>query len=246
MNKTVNITIPDYLSVENYKKMLNIEHLTDINKMIYSISVLGGIDEEEIKTWAPSDIGKIAGDLSETMAPENMFYPIFEHEGQLYGYSNIHQMSLGEYTDLERLCKDTTANLEEIMALLYRPIKKHIIKDIGFRALHNVRIFTKQLDNPFKWYTLEKYSSDDRLERAEIFKTLPVSMALGAMGFFLALVNQYLANTGIYSQTPVMKEMKKILIEANDRLFQSFGDGLRQYILSPRQVFSTSQETVVL
>lgn len=246
MDKKVHITIPDFLSVENYKKMLNIEHLTDLNKMIYSISVLGGIDEEEVKTWAPADIGKVAGDLSETMAPDEMFYPIFEHEGQLYGYSNIHQMTLGEYTDLERLCKDTTANLEEIMAVLYRPIKKHIFKDLGFRALHNVRIFTKQLDNPFRWYTLEEYNSDDRLERAEIFKTLPVSMALGSMGFFLALVNQYLANTGIYSQDPVMKKMKKIIVEANEKLFQSFGAGLRQYILSPNQVFSTSQETVVL
>ena len=246
MNKTVHISIPDYLSVENYRKLLNIEHLTDINKMVFTISVLAGISEDEIKTWMPKDIAQVANDLTETMSPENVFYPVFQHNGIEYGYNNIDKMSLGEFIDLENLCKKPTENLEEIMALLYRPIKKHRIKNIAWRQLHNVMILTEKIDNPFKWYTVEKYDNTTRSERAEVFKDIPVAFALGAMGFFLALVNQYLTDSALYSQSEEMKMMKKILIEGNEQLFHNIGGGLQQYILSPRQVFSTSQETVVL
>lgn len=246
MSKKVNITIPDFLSVENYKKLLNIEHLSDLNKLVYTVSVLAGIDEEEIRTWSPSDIAKIANDLTDTMSPENMFYPVFEHEGVMYGYSNIDRMSLGEFTDLERLCGKPNENLEEIMAILYRPITKNKIKNLGWRQLHNVMIFTEKIDNPFKWYNIKKYNNEDRMERAELFKGLPVALALGAMGFFLALVNQYLADTGISSKNKTMMEMKEFLTKENERLFLNIGDGLHQYIHSPNQVYSTSQEMVVL
>jgi len=245
-NKKVEITIPDFLNVGNYRKLLNIEHMTDLNKLVYTISVLAGIDEEEIRTWSPNDIGIVANDLTETMAPKDMFYPIIEHNDVLYGYSNIDRMSLGEFMDLERLCKDPQDNLEEIFAVLYRPITKHRIGKLGFKQLHNVRIFTEKLDNPFKWYDIEKYDNTIRLERAEIFKDLPIALLMGAMSFFLTVVNQYLTDTGVSSNNPVMREMKKTLTKQNESLFQSIGGGLRQYILSPNQVFSTSQETPVL
>lgn len=245
-DKKVKIEIPDFLNVGNYKKLLNIEHMTDLNKLVYTISVLANIDEEEIRTWSPNDIGIVANDLTETMAPKDMFYPIIEHDGVLYGYSNIDRMSLGEFMDLERLCKEPHENLEEIFAILYRPITKHRIGKLGFKQLHNVRIFTEKLDNPFRWYDIEKYDNNVRLERAEIFKELPIALLMGAMSFFLTVVNQYLTDTGVSSDNPVMREMKKTLTKQNESLFQSIGGGLRQYILSPNQVYSTSQETVVL
>lgn len=244
--KKVNITIPDFLSIENYRKLQNIEHLSEMNKLIYTVSVLADIDEEEVKTWSPTDIAIIANDLTETMSPENMFYPIFQHEGIDYGYNNIDRMTLGEFVDLENLCKTPHDNLEEIMAILYRPVTRHRIKNFGFRQLHNVRILTEKIDNPFKWYNVEKYNSETRSERAEIFKKLPVAFILGAMGFFLAIANQYLTDTGISSTDPIMKEVKKILTQGNENLFRSIGGGLQQYIHSPNQVYSTLQETVAL
>lgn len=245
-NKKVEITIPDFLNVHNYRKLLNIEHMTDLNKLVYTVSVLSGIDEEEVRTWSPKDIGIIANDLTETMSPKDIFYPIIKHNDILYGYSNIDRMALGEFMDLERLCKEPHENLEEIFAILYRPITKHRINKFGFKQLHNVMIFTEKLDNPFKWYDIEKYDNTTRLERAEIFKELPIALLMGAMSFFLTVVNQYLTDTGVSSDNPVMREMKKTLTKQNESLFQSIGGGLRQYILSPNQAFSTSQETPVL
>ena len=245
-DKKVKIEIPDFLNVGNYKKLLNIEHMTDLNKLVYTISVLAGIDEDEIRTWSPNDIGIIANDLTETMAPKDMFYPIIEHDGVLYGYSNIDRMSLGEFMDLERFCKEPHENLEEIFAILYRPITKHRINKFGYKQLHNVRIFTEKLDNPFRWYDIEKYDNNTRLERAEIFKELPIALLMGAMSFFLTVANQYLTDTGVSSDNPVMREMKKTLTKQNESLFQSIGGGLRQFILSPNQVYSTSQEMAVL
>ena len=40
MKKNYNITIPEYLSIEKYQRLQNLEHLSDIGKMVATIAVL--------------------------------------------------------------------------------------------------------------------------------------------------------------------------------------------------------------
>ena len=249
MNKSIKITIPDFLTVSQYKDLQNVEHLSDFAKFIKVISVLSGIEESEIETWSPGDIAKIYTDVIEAMDIKTEFYPIIEKDGVQYGFSNIHQMTLGEYIDLERLSKEPHENLEQIASLLYRPITSHKFKSFKFRFKHNVRLSTKNVDNIFKYYTLEKYDSTEREVRAEVFKDFPVAMILGALGFFLGLANLSLTTT-IPSSTKRKKQTQRLAkmkaIEEQLKVLVNIGGGLQRFIHYPNQAFSISQEKPVL
>jgi len=249
MNKSIKITIPDFLTVAQYKELNNTEHLTDFAKFIKVISVLSGIEEDEVKTWTPNSITQVYNDVVKAINVSSEFYPIIEKDGVQYGFSNIHQMTLGEYIDLERLSKDPHDNLEQIAALLYRPIVDHKFKSFKFRFKHNVRLATKNVDNIFKYYTLEKYDSNERETRAEIFKEFPVSMILGALGFFLGLANLSLVTT--IPSSKQKRHYKRRLtkmkaIEEQLKVLTNIGGGLQQFIHYPNQAFSISQEKKVL
>ena len=143
--KTIKITIPEYLSVDKFQQLQNLEHLTELNRVIKVISIIGGIEVDEIKTWMPDDIKMVYQDVIKCMDHGESFYPIFESaDGILYGYSNLNEMTLGEFTDLERLCEKPNENLHEIMAILYRPISKHRFKDFSWKVKHQFQ--TKRMN----------------------------------------------------------------------------------------------------
>jgi len=236
----IKITLPEYISVDESQELANLEHLTELRKVIKVISVLGNIDEDEILKWDSDSVKQIYIDLMKAMDFKEEFHPIFEYEGKLYGYANINKMTLGEYNDLERLAKEPTKNLHEIMAILYRPIKKHRFNSLPFKLIHKVRVFVEKMDNIFSHYTLKKYNSEDRLATADVMKKLPAGFALGALAFFLATANGYSITT-LPSSTVEEKVMKKELMKMNQSLLENTGDGLRRFIICPSQVYSISQ-----
>lgn len=237
----VKITIPDYVTVEQYQQLVDIEHLTELQKMIKYVSVLSGVDEQEIKTWNHLGIVDIYKDLVKTLEAKEEFHPIFEYEGQLFGFANINKQSLGQYVDLENLAKDPNKNLHEMMAILYRPIKKHNFKNLIWKKLHGWMVKKGKVDNIFKHYSLKQYTSEDRFEAGEMFKQMPFNFALGALAFFLGSANGYLSNT-LPSSTLLERETKNEMLVLNLSLLASIGVGLRQFITSPNQIFSISQQ----
>lgn len=245
----VKITIPDYLSLSNFQRLQNLEHLTDLEKLIETIHVFTGIDKEEIAMWSPKDIGKITMDLTKAMDYKEIFYPVIQINEVNYGYSDISQMALGEFIDLEKLAKEPIKNLHEIMAIIYRPIEKHKFNKMSFKTLHGVRLLTEKLDNIFKWYTLKKYTSKDRESASKIMAELPVQFALGALSFFLGIVNIYL-NSSLPSLDNKTKakslRIAEIMTGETLEALMSIGDGLRHYIHSPKQIYSVSQAKTVL
>lgn len=240
----VKVTIPEYLSIKHYKQLQNIEHLSDFAKFIKTISVITGLSEQEVEMWDASSLAKVYNDVIKCMDSETSFHPIFEYEGVMYGYSDMKRMKLKEYNDLERLSKNPTENLSEIMAILYRPVETHKFKDTDFKIKHNIRLYLKKTDNIFKYYTLEDYDSRDRELRAEVLDNMPVQFALGALSFFLGLGSLFFQITLPYSNR-MEKKMKVKAIETNLRALASIGDGLAQFIHSPNQIYSVSQETKV-
>lgn len=234
------VEIPDFITIEQYQQITSLEHLTELEKTITIISILCNISVDEIKEWDTSIIPTIYKDLSKVIDIKEEFHPIFKYEDIEYGFANINAMSLGEFTDLERLCQDPIENLHEITAILYRPIKKHIFNNFFWKKAHKVLLHKRKVDNIFKHYKLKKYSSDDRFEAAEHMKQLPVEYALGAMGFFLGSASAYLTST-LPSSTNDETMMKTSLMIENLSHLVNIGDGLRQFINSPTQVFSISQ-----
>jgi len=245
----IKLEIPDYLSVANFQKLQNLEHLTDLEKLIETIHVFTGYDKDEIAKWSPKDIGVITQDLTSAMEYKEIFYPVIQINDVNYGYSDISQMALGEFIDLEKLSKEPVKNLHEIMAIIYRPIEKHKFDKMSFKTLHGVRLLTEKLDNIFKWYTLKKYDSKDREAASKIMAELPVQFALGALSFFLGIVNIYL-NSSLPSLDNLTKKkslkIAEIMTTETLGALTSIGDGLRHYIRSPKQIYSVSREKEVL
>tara|TARA_R110000744_G_scaffold94125_1_gene181751 strand:- start:6155 stop:6892 length:738 start_codon:yes stop_codon:yes gene_type:complete len=236
----VAVEIPDFLTVEQYQKLNNLEHLTELDKVIHTISIISDIAVAEIKTWDTSIIPTIYKDIAKPMEHNEEFHAIFKWEEQLYGFANIDKMSLGEFTDLERLSEDPIQNLHEIMAIMYRPVKKHIFNNFFWKQAHKVLLNKRKIDNVFKYYKLKKYDSEDRFSASEIMKQLPLEYALGALGFFLGNVSGYLTTIQPYS-TVEERVTKRELMKINLNLLVSIGGGLRQFINYPKEVFSISQ-----
>ena len=172
------------------------------------------------------------------------FYPIFELDGVKYGYSSMTNMTLGEYVDLERLAKQPQENLEQIMAILYRPIVKDKFKGIKWAFKNTFKIGLGEAENLFKYYTLEEYDSSIRTEQADKLSVLPASMALGALSFFLVVGTTFSLGSNLSSLPPneamaTMKEINKQMASMN------IGDGLLQFITSQVHPSYQSQEMTV-
>ncbi len=178
--------LPDYLSIKDWKYFQSLEMENDNEKMLKFIAYATDIPEDTIMSLRPVDVTNVYSAILEQLSSvEPSFYPIIEVNGQLYGYSSISKMALSEYVDLQKLNKNPSINIEEIMALLYRPIKKHSFNGITWAIKSKYKVGTGNVENLFQYYTLEKYDSKKRAEQAQIMKGLPVAFALGALGFFL-------------------------------------------------------------
>ena len=245
MKKNYNIEIPEYLSIDRFQKLQNLEHLSELGKMIRTIHVFTDIPEEEIKTWAISDLGKVGKDFSERVDATAKFYPMWEHKGTNYGYVDISTMSMGEFIDLETLCKEPNKNLHEIMAVLYRPVVNHRFDKLKFKAKHNIQLMQNKVDNVFKWYTVTEYNNDERYVDAEVMKDLPAGFALGALNFFLSTANLHWINSLSSLKTVKTDKMREVLTRQTLEALTHIGDGLRHYIRSPKQTYSISQEKLV-
>ena len=233
--KTVQIEIPEYLTIQQYMDLQNLpETESKLEKSLYITSTITGIDVEELQYWDLESIRKVNELIEGLVDPKNEFHSIIEWNGVLYGYDNIKQQSLGEYIDLESLAKDINKNLHKIAAILYRPITDHRFGTFEFMYKHKIKaIRHKDVANVFDYYDIERYDSNVRKVREKEFKDFPVQIALGAISFFLTNASQYLTSTA-YSQAPkeMIQEMNQLIL---DGLIAStgVGGGLFTHSLKP-------------
>ena len=222
--------IPEYLSIKDWKYFNSLEHLSNTEKMIAMVSELGGIEENELKKYKSTELTDAYKTLLEAFQDlEPQFYPVFELDGVLYGYNPMTKMTLGEYVDLERLASKSHENLEEIMAILYRPITKNRFSGIKWAYKSTTKIAVGEAENLFRYYEVEEYDSSKRADNSEKLSSLPASIGLGCLSFFLLLGSNASLGSQISSlPTPqrmkVMEEMNKALAS------QSIGGGLLQFI----------------
>lgn len=238
---TLTITLPDYLSIENYKRITHLDHLQDLDKMVSTVVILSDIDEETVRDFNQADISTIYRDVLGRLlniTPE--FFPIFKLEETFYGFSSIPKMSVGEYADLQNLAKDPLNNLEEIMALLYRPITEDHFGTIKWAVHHGVSVAKEEAEDLFAFYQIEKYDSAKRKVRAKQMKDLPVSFALGALSFFLQ-VGQALLKSSQHSSLS-KKEMRNLLRTIKKTPMESIGGGLSLFLTLRKLPSLQSQE----
>lgn len=236
------IEIPEYLSIGEYQKLSSLDHMSDLEKTMEIVHTVTTIDRDVLAKWTPNQLSNIGESVLNLMDFDSAtFYPIIEFNDKLYGYRPISKMTLGEYIDLERLCKEPNQNLHEIVAILYRPISNNKTQSLKFQLRNGHKIAKGTAENLFKYYDVEDYNSNDRSSNAEKLLSFPVSFALGGMSFFLGVgtklsssINKYLRPT---EKMTITEEMNKLIV--------STGDGLAQYIHSQKPMSYQSLETRV-
>jgi hypothetical protein len=210
--------------------------------MINFISYLSNTSQKEIEALTPQEVQSTYLKILQTFGDvDSKFFPVIEINGVLYGFSSIAKMTLGEYVDLERLAKAPNDNLEEIMAILYRPITKHSFNGVKWNFIKTFKVGFGKVENLFKYYTIEKYNSSKNAEQADLMATIPVSFALGALAFFLAVASNSLLS--IQASSLSNKAEKKKRMEIIKKLTSvPIGDGLLQFIIYQKLPSLQSQE----
>ena len=167
-SKTIQITIPEYITVKQYKEIVDTKAEGNGERLIATIAALTDMTIPQVKDLPLSTIKDISDDLTELAFPKETFHAVIEYGDVLYGYAHMNQTTLGEYTDLENLSKDTMNNLHKIAAILYRPIEKHRFNSLSFMVKQKVKVVNNKVENPFDYYTIEKYDSNKRKDRESI------------------------------------------------------------------------------
>lgn len=244
--QNMEIALPDYLTISDYKKIISLEHLSETEKMIEQVSILTKIDKDEIRTWKGDSVMKIIDkiyDLINGAQPE--FFPLIEFEGKTYGFASLSRMTLGEYVDLENLCKDPNRNLSEIMALLYREVTENKFNTFKWKIKSRVKLAIGKTEDLFKYYKIKPYSSDERQINADTLESFPVQYILGALFFFTLIRTEYLNDT-LLSSNPQMTEISTLARLEMKNLMLSIGGGLAQFMVLAKATSFQSQETSVL
>jgi len=242
-SKTLHITVPDYLTIDQYKKMNDYKSEDNFGRLCHSVSVMTGYKISEIRHWPIETLTTIANDFAELADHKQEFHSIIEWNGQLFGYSPVHGSSLGEYIDLESLSKDFENNMHKVAAILYRPIISHRFKSLSFAVRQKIKMVNNKVENVFDWYTVEPYDNEKRKQREESFRDFPAHIFLGAIGFFFSSVNLYSTNI-LYLEGRITKRtMMEMINQQLQTLSHNIGVGGGLFTTSLSPIYYKLQET---
>ena len=233
--QTLDIQIPEFLSIQQYAKMAKVNSIDKFDSLIQAVHILTGYPIEDIRTWSLDSIKDLADAFDRIADPKQEFHSIIEWNGELLGYAPVASSTLGEFIDLENLAKDMESNMHKICAILYRPITNHRFESFKFMVKQKIKMAKNQVENVFDWYEVEKYDSKKRKMREETFKDFPVHIFLGALFFFIHNVNMYSINTLSLEGKMSRMKARQMIKDQTDNLSKNIGrgGGLSTAYLSP-------------
>lgn len=225
MAKKIKVQIPDYFSVKHYKSLGSFEHLDEVEKVIHTIVAVTEHTQEEVMRWSMKDmlnVFKGVESIFDEVGTE--FYPVFDFKGITYGFQPISKMAVGEWIDLDSRLENPIENLEEILAILYRPVVKHNFESLEWKVKDYIRHLKGEPTNLFKMYEVEEYDTEKRDWRKEVFQELPIEYALGALHFFIMFGLQ-LQRDLAFSSTTLTEEEKMETLKEMDAVIQVLASG---------------------
>ena len=184
----------DELTINQYYKIQNLLVTEGMSAKLKIVSLLSGATTKELGTLDNYQFIALWQSIVEGPLNHSDDHPLYKHivlNGKLYGFMEFSKMSIGEFADMEVLKQDPKkqSKLHVMMAVLYRPATQ-ITGD---------------------WIVTDAYDSDSVMERAEIFKDMPLKYVYGALRFFLSL-QKILLNSIVDSlKSTVTEEMMKEL-----------------------------------
>jgi hypothetical protein len=203
------MNLPQYLTVDHFYKLQNVNALKTPEDIINVICLISGENKEDILKLTKEQIDTTVASLMRLFnESQPKFWPIFEYKGVIYGFQPLSKMTLGEWIDCDTYAKDWKNQLHNLLAVCYRPIAKHHHKSFIWRVKYNIKVWAGQSTSPFSIYDVEPYDTVTSNVRGELFKELPVEIAQGALAFFLEIGLKYSENiTTSLVQSETEREM---------------------------------------
>jgi hypothetical protein len=229
--KKIQVQLPDYFSIKHYKSLGSFEHLDELERVVYTIVATTEHSAEEVMRWNLTDMLAVYKGVSQLLNEiTNEFYPVFEFKGVVYGFQPLSKCTVAEWIDLDSRLKDPINNLEELMAILYRPITESNFDSFSWKVKNYIKTLMGSSESLFKLYSVEEYDVEKRDWRAEVFKDLPISYTFGALTFFLGF-GMMLQKDLVLSSPELTKEQKKEMSQMIELALQSLNisDGYTSY-----------------
>jgi len=192
------INVPENLNeitLEQYQRFdkINTEENQDSNFLLHkTVEIFCGLELKDIATIRVNSIKEILGDIDKVFSEKTDLVPTFTLDGIEYGFiPNLDDMTIGEFIDLDENLTDWET-IHKAMSVLYRPINY------------------KKEDK----YLIEEYTG---LDKAELFKKMPLGIVMGAMVFFYRLNNELLEITLNYLKREAPNQMNTESLAALER-----------------------------
>lgn len=186
----VNVTIPTKLSeitLSQYQKYLDIlKDNQDTNFMLQkTVQIFCNVKLSDVANMRYKDVIDIVGKIETAFKEQTNKIPTFTHNGTKFGFiPKLEDMSFDEYSNLDSYLADWN-NIHRAMAILYRPIVKE------FKNTYEIA--------PYNGTT----------EYAEVMKSMPLNVVLGANVFFWNLSNDLLTASLSYLEKTVADLIQK-------------------------------------
>ena len=211
------VNVPESLNeitLEQYQRFdkINTEENQDSNFLLHkTVEIFCGLELKDIASIRVTSIKEILGDIDKIFAEKTDLVPTFTLGGIEYGFiPKLDDMTIGEFIDLDENLTEWET-IHKAMAVLYRPIN-----------------YKKEGK-----YLIEDYTG---LDNAEVFKKMPVGIAMGAMVFFYRLNNELLEIILNYLKQEAPNQMNTEALVALERS----GAGSNQFMDSLRGMLPVS------
>ena len=197
----VQIDVPDSLkdiTLEQYQKFekLNTEENKDSTFLLQKmIEIFCNLNLKDVSNIKYNSVQEITKHLNKVFDVKTDLTPTFKLGGIEFGFIPVlDDMTLGEYIDLDTYLGDWE-NMHKAMNVLYRPITV----------------------NNKNRYNIEDYKESDN---TELFKDMPLNIAMGSLVFFWNLNSELLQITLKY----LNQETRKMTLEQR-QVLEKNGDG---------------------
>lgn len=171
---------------QKYSLLLEREDLDDFQLNKRKVSIFTGIKYKDLNNIDARDFEDILTQIDIALNVDVKFKDRFVLNGVEFGFiPNFDKISTKEFVDLSLYPLDDIETYHNLMAILFRPIKK---------------------TDSFGNYNIKSYNGTERY--AELMKQTPMNIVNGALVFFLNLAKELQTSTQKYMEVELLKEAK--------------------------------------
>jgi hypothetical protein len=203
-------------TIEQWSKLeFDREYKSDDEFVVDLVASATGLSKDEVLNIKYSQVTELAEYIMHQYeALDDRLHTTIEHEGKKYELTELSELSLGEFIDIDTWLKKTEVqkrnSLSYFMARMY--------KEVGE----------------------EGYDLDKAREREQAFNSLPVKYYLGVSSFFLLLDEILQEPIAPYSLSNLYWRTRRNIRLLRKKILVIFGVGIPLYIRSLKEKLLTS------